>query len=57
LPVIAERLESRRLRVLDFVEETQATVIPITPELPFYKEDLFSNFNSPRDYFRDPNNP
>jgi molybdopterin-guanine dinucleotide biosynthesis protein A len=55
LPMIAERLKSRRLRVLDFVEDIQATIIPISPELPFFKEDLFSNFNSPRDYLRDPN--
>jgi molybdopterin-guanine dinucleotide biosynthesis protein A len=57
LPMIAERLKSRRLRVLDFVEEIRATIIPISAELPFFKEDLFSNFNSPRDYLRDPRNP
>jgi molybdopterin-guanine dinucleotide biosynthesis protein A len=57
LPMIAERLESRHLRVLDFIEEAKATVIPISPDLSFYKEDLFSNFNSTRDFPRGPNNP
>jgi len=56
LPTIAERLESRRLRVLDFVEKIQAAVIPISPSLPFYKENLFSNFNNQEDYFRNTNN-
>jgi molybdopterin-guanine dinucleotide biosynthesis protein A len=57
IPNIVERLKSRRLRVLDFIEVAQATVIPISPELPFYKEDLFINFNSPEDYPRDRSNP
>jgi molybdopterin-guanine dinucleotide biosynthesis protein A len=57
LPMIAKRLESRRLRVLDFIEEVQATVIPISPELPFYKEDLFSNLNTPEDYSRNTSSP
>jgi molybdopterin-guanine dinucleotide biosynthesis protein A len=47
--MIVKRLESRRLRVLDFLEEAQATVIPISPELPFFREELFANFNSPAD--------
>lgn len=55
-PVIVERLESRRLRVLDFVESIQAAVIPISHDLPFYKEHLFNNFNSPKDYLRNTSN-
>jgi molybdenum cofactor guanylyltransferase len=50
LPTIVERLENRRLRVLDLVEEIHAAVIPITPDLPFYGTDLFSNFNTPEDF-------
>ena len=57
VPMIVERLESRRLRVLDFVESIQAAVIPISPNLPFYKEDLFSNFNTLEDYFSNTNTP
>ena len=56
LSAIAERLESRRLRVLDFVESIQAEVIPISPDLPFYRENLFNNFNAPEDFSRDQNN-
>jgi molybdopterin-guanine dinucleotide biosynthesis protein A len=55
LPAIVERLESRRLRVVDFVESIHAEVIPISPDLPFYREDLFTNFNTPEDYSRDKN--
>ncbi len=55
LPMIVERLESRRLRVLDFVESIRAAVIPISHNLPFYREDLFANFNSPEDYSRNKN--
>jgi molybdopterin-guanine dinucleotide biosynthesis protein A len=50
LPAIVERLESRRLRVVDFVESIHAAVIPISPDLPFYREDLFANFNTPEDF-------
>jgi molybdopterin-guanine dinucleotide biosynthesis protein A len=56
LPAIVDRLESRRLRVLDFVESIQAAVMPISPDLPFYRENLFSNFNAPEDYSRHENN-
>jgi molybdopterin-guanine dinucleotide biosynthesis protein A len=55
LPASVERLESRRLRVLDFVESIHAEVIPISPNLPFYREDLFANFNTPEDYSHDEN--
>jgi molybdopterin-guanine dinucleotide biosynthesis protein A len=55
LPEILERLESRRLRVVDFVESIHAAVIPISPDIPFYREDLFVNFNTPEDYSRDRN--
>jgi molybdopterin-guanine dinucleotide biosynthesis protein A len=56
LPAIVERLESRRLRVMAFVESIQAAVIPISPDLLFYREDLFANFNTPEDYSRNKNN-
>jgi molybdopterin-guanine dinucleotide biosynthesis protein A len=49
LPVIVDRLESRRLRVLDLVDQMNASILPITPDLPFYRADLFSNFNTPED--------
>jgi molybdopterin-guanine dinucleotide biosynthesis protein A len=55
LRVIVERLESRRLRVVDFVESIHAEVIPISPDLPFYREDLFANFNTPEDYSHNKN--
>lgn len=56
LQPIVERLESRRLRVLDFVESIHAAVIPISPDLSFYRENLFDNFNTPEDYSRNKNN-
>jgi molybdopterin-guanine dinucleotide biosynthesis protein A len=49
LQAVVDRLESRRLRVLDFVESIHAEVIPISPDLPFYRENLFDNFNAPED--------
>ena len=55
LPFIVERLEVRRLRVVDFVEGIHAAVIPISSDLPFYREDLFANFNSPEDFSRNKN--
>ncbi|MCX6144288.1 MAG: molybdenum cofactor guanylyltransferase [Ignavibacteriales bacterium] len=55
LPAIAERLESCQLRVVDFVESIHAAVIPISPDLPFYREDLFANFNTPEDHSRNKN--
>lgn len=46
---ITEQLDAGRYRVLDYVETTSPAIIPITPDLPFYREDLFSNFNTPED--------
>jgi molybdopterin-guanine dinucleotide biosynthesis protein A len=47
-----EQLEAGRYRVTDFVDAVGATVIPISSDLPFYREDLFSNFNTPGDLLR-----
>jgi len=55
LAPIVKRLEVRRLRVVDFVESIHAEVIPISPNLAFYKEDLFANFNTSEDYSHNKN--
>jgi molybdopterin-guanine dinucleotide biosynthesis protein A len=55
LSAIVEQLESHRLRVVDLIESIHADLIPITPDLPFYRENLFSNFNSPEDFPRNGN--
>jgi molybdopterin-guanine dinucleotide biosynthesis protein A len=55
LQSVSEQLEAGRYRVLDFVDKIGATVIPISPDLPFYREDLFSNINTPEDYPRNEN--
>jgi molybdopterin-guanine dinucleotide biosynthesis protein A len=46
---ITEQLKAGSYRVLDFVGTTGSAIIPITPDLPFCREDLFSNFNTPED--------
>ena len=56
LPAVVERLTFRHLRVLDFVESIQAAVIPVSPDLRFYRENLFGNFNAPEDYSPNKNN-
>jgi molybdenum cofactor guanylyltransferase len=49
LPRVVEHLKSRQLRVLDFLNNVKAEKIPITPDLPFYRFDMLSNFNTPED--------
>jgi molybdenum cofactor guanylyltransferase len=52
IPLLVEEITSQRLRVLDFVEKVHADIVPITPDLPFFRTDLFSNFNSAEDFPR-----
>jgi molybdopterin-guanine dinucleotide biosynthesis protein A len=52
IPLLVNEITSQRLRVLDFIEKVAADIVPITPDLPFYKNDLFSNFNSAEDFPR-----
>jgi len=50
LPAIEQSLKARKLRVQDFLTRVHTVVIPIGPELPFYREDLFLNVNEQREY-------
>jgi molybdopterin-guanine dinucleotide biosynthesis protein A len=56
LQTATEQLEAGQYRVLDFADKIGATIIPITPDLSFYKDNLLSNFNTPEDYPPDTNN-
>jgi len=46
---IEARLRDRRLEAWRFLAEIDATPVPITPELEFYKPDLLLNVNSQAD--------
>jgi molybdopterin-guanine dinucleotide biosynthesis protein A len=50
LPALEQSLKARKLRVQDFLTRVHTVVIPIGPELPFYREDLFLNVNEQREY-------
>jgi molybdopterin-guanine dinucleotide biosynthesis protein A len=49
-PDIEESLRSRMLKILELYTEFPTTVIPIAPQLPFYRSDLFLNFNDMQGY-------
>lgn len=47
LPLIKQFLAAGRLRLLDLLQELGADIVPITPDLPFFRPDLFLNVNDP----------
>jgi molybdenum cofactor guanylyltransferase len=47
LPVIERCIASGRLKLLDVLEECGASIVDITPDLPFYHDTLFLNLNDP----------
>ena len=49
LTTIQERLENQQNRVQDLLSVIPTEIIPISPALPFYKENLFANLNNPID--------
>jgi molybdopterin-guanine dinucleotide biosynthesis protein A len=49
LTTIQERLENQQNRVQDLFSVIPTEIIPISPALPFYKENLFANLNLPSD--------
>jgi molybdopterin-guanine dinucleotide biosynthesis protein A len=48
-PALVHRLEQKKLKVLDFLEEISYERIPITSSLSFYKSDFFININTESD--------
>ena len=48
--IIEESLRTRSLRVQDLLARLHTAVIPIGPQLPFYREDLFLNVNELEEY-------
>ena len=56
LQPVTEQLEAGRYRVLDFVDSIEAAVIPIAPDLPFYRKNLLTNFNTREEYSGNKNN-
>jgi molybdopterin-guanine dinucleotide biosynthesis protein A len=47
LPLIERCIASERLKLLDVLEDLGASIVDITPDLPFYHGDLFLNVNDP----------
>jgi molybdopterin-guanine dinucleotide biosynthesis protein A len=54
ISLLTEEINAQRLRVVDFIQMVHATIVPITPDLPFFTNNIFSNFNSPEDFPRQP---
>ena len=50
LPTVEQNLRTRSLRVQDLFARLHTAVIPIGPQLPFYRKDLFLNVNEQKDY-------
>jgi molybdopterin-guanine dinucleotide biosynthesis protein A len=50
LPRIGQFLSAGRFKLLELVDELGADIIDITPSLPFYRPDLFTNVNDLPDY-------
>jgi molybdopterin-guanine dinucleotide biosynthesis protein A len=48
LPVIERFLASGRLKLLDLLDELDADIATITPDLPFFRPGLFLNVNDTR---------
>lgn len=47
LAPMEQRLRAGQLRTLDFAAAVGLTTVPLTPELPFFREDLLANVNAP----------
>lgn len=47
--VAAACLEAGELSMHGFLERIDTEIVPITPDLPFYRPDLFTNLNYPED--------
>jgi len=50
--VVETLLERGERTVHRFLDRTSVTVVPVTPELPFYRPGLLANVNRPRDLQR-----
>lgn len=50
LPQIEQAIRDGALAIHTLLEKVGAVTVPITPELPFYTKQLFSNVNSPDDF-------
>jgi molybdopterin-guanine dinucleotide biosynthesis protein A len=49
LPLMEAALRNGNFKLIDFIERTGGTSVPITSDLPFYLPHLFHNINSPED--------
>lgn len=54
LTEVVRHLEANRLRVLDVLRDLPSTIIPISASLSLYRENLFTNFNTPADVAGNP---
>jgi molybdopterin-guanine dinucleotide biosynthesis protein A len=52
LPLIEQFLRAGRFKLLDLLDELGADIIDISPDLPFYRSDLFVNVNDPSAHLR-----
>lgn len=52
LPAIEQALKTGRYALVNVLEELQATLIPLTPELPFYAPHILDNLNRAEDLER-----
>jgi molybdenum cofactor guanylyltransferase len=50
LPTIERNLQNGKLSVLNSLADIGHTIVPITPDLPFYNPSLLRNVNRPEDY-------
>lgn len=44
-PLVADAIAHQRLKMLDLLRASGATLVPLEPDLPFYHPDLLRNFN------------
>jgi len=52
LPAVTRHLQEGRLAMVDLLAALEATEVPITPDLPFWHDDLLANINTPADLRR-----
>ncbi len=45
LPLVLDAIVHQHLKMLDLLRESGATLVPVTPDLSFYRTDLLHNFN------------